>query len=83
MFCPTAGGSCGRPTGGGSGGGTLTGSLTATAVAGVATFSNLTLQKAATGYKLAVATPNATGAASNAFDVAAGAPVQFQDPGGH
>jgi hypothetical protein len=59
------------------GGGTLTGSLTATAVAGVATFSNLTLQKAAQGYKLAVATPNATGAASNAFDVAAGAPVQF------
>jgi hypothetical protein len=59
------------------GGGTLGGTLTATAVAGVATFSNLTLQKAAAGYKLAVATPNAAGAVSNSFDIAAGAPVQF------
>jgi hypothetical protein len=56
------------------GGGPLAGSLTVTAIAGVATFSNLTLQKSATGYTLAVSTPNASGATSGAFDVIAGPP---------
>jgi hypothetical protein len=59
------------------GGSTLAGNLQVNAVGGIATFSNLTLQKAATGYKLAVATPNASGAVSDAFDIIAGPPVQF------
>jgi hypothetical protein len=56
------------------GGGPLGGSQTVTAIAGVATFSNLTLQKAATGYTLAASTPNASGATSSAFNITAGPP---------
>ena len=58
-------------------GGALGGSKTATAVAGVATFSNLTLQKAGTGYTLAAATQNASGATSDPFNVVAGPPRQL------
>jgi hypothetical protein len=54
------------------GGATLGGSATATAVAGLATFANLTLDKAATGYVLAAGTGAASGASSNAFDIVAG-----------
>jgi hypothetical protein len=57
------------------GGATLGGSATATAVAGLATFANLTLDKAATGYVLAAATGAASGASSSAFDIAAGSPI--------
>lgn len=57
------------------GGGALVGSTTAAAVAGVATFSNLTLQKAADGYRLAASTANAAGASSDEFEIVAGPPV--------
>ena len=53
---------------------TLGGTATVAAVAGVATFSNLTLNKAAVGYRLAAGTANAGGASSNTFDVSAGTP---------
>jgi hypothetical protein len=56
-------------------GGTLGGATTATAVAGLATFANLTLDKAATGYVLAAATGAASGASSSAFDIVAGPPI--------
>jgi Divergent InlB B-repeat domain len=52
---------------------TLSGNA-ATAVAGVATFPNLMMTKAGTGYTLAAATGNASGAVSTAFDIAAGPP---------
>ena len=55
-------------------GATLNGNLSAPAVAGVATFSNLMMVKAGTGYTLSAATGNASGAISTAFDIAAGAP---------
>ncbi len=57
------------------GGATLGGATTATAVAGVATFSNLTLDKAGTGYTLAASATNASGTTSTAFNITAGTPV--------
>ncbi len=52
-------------------GGTLTGTTTATAVAGVATFSNLSIVKAGTGYTLVASAAGLTGATSSAFNVTA------------
>ena len=64
---------------------TLNGTLTQTAVNGVATFSNLSINTAGTGYTLgASSSPPLTSATSNAFDIAAGAPNQLaflQQPG--
>jgi hypothetical protein len=55
------------------GGGTLSGSTTIAAVAGVATFSNLSINQVGTGYTLtASATPALTGATSSAFNITAG-----------
>ncbi len=51
------------------GGSALGGTLTTAAVAGVATFSNLTLDKAAAGYTLAASATGLTGTTSNAFTV--------------
>ncbi len=59
------------------GGATLGGTATATAVAGVATFSDLSIQVAATGYTLSASTANASGTTSSAFDIAAGDPKQL------
>ncbi len=53
-------------------GGTLSGTLTVAAVAGVATFSNLAINKVGTGYTLTAASSGLTGATSNAFNVAVG-----------
>ncbi len=53
-------------------GGVLGGTLTAAAVAGVATFSNLTIDRAGTGYALGAAGAGLTGATSAAFNVTAG-----------
>ena len=50
-------------------GGTLSGTLTATAVAGVATFSNLSINNMGTGYTLAASTSGLTSASSTAFNV--------------
>ena len=49
--------------------GTLSGTLTATPVNGVATFSNLILSTAGTGYSLSASAANDSPAASAAFDV--------------
>src|SRR5205807_1562773 len=55
---------------GNPGGGPLGGTLTASASSGVATFSNLTLNKAGSGYALQASASNLN-ATSNAFDVKA------------
>jgi hypothetical protein len=52
------------------GGGTLSGTLTANAVAGVASFSTLSINKGGTGYTLTAAATGLTGATSSAFNVA-------------
>ncbi|SEK53333.1 Immune inhibitor A peptidase M6 [Stigmatella aurantiaca] len=54
-------------------GGTLSGTKTVSAVNGVATFSNLSLDKAGTGYKLTATSGSRTQAVSPAFNIAAGA----------
>lgn len=53
-------------------GGTLSGTTTRAAVAGVATFGNLSLDKAGTGYTLTAAATGLTGTTSSAFNVIAG-----------
>ncbi|HEX8212012.1 MAG TPA: invasin domain 3-containing protein [Longimicrobium sp.] len=58
-------------------GGTLSGTTTVAAVNGVATFSNLSLDKAGTGYTLAFASGGLTGATSSAFNVTAGAAAKL------
>src|SRR5207248_2651034 len=60
-------------------GGTLSGTTTVTASAGVATFSNLSIDKSGTGYTLAAASGALTGATSSAFNIvpAAASKVAF------
>jgi hypothetical protein len=53
-------------------GGSLSGTRTATAVAGVATFSDLRIEKAGAGYSLAARAQNASGATSDPFAIVAG-----------
>lgn len=55
----------------GTGTGTLGGTLTVTPVNGVATFSNLTISAAGTGYTLTATSTGLTSAISNAFNVTA------------
>ena len=55
------------------GGATLSGTTTATAVAGVATFSGLSLDKSGTGYTLVASTSGLTSATSAGFNITAGA----------
>lgn len=59
------------------GGATLGGTATVNAVAGVATFSTLTLDRAGTGYTLTAASAGLTGATTAAFNVVAGAATQL------
>jgi uncharacterized delta-60 repeat protein len=59
------------------GGATLGGTLTATASDGVATFSGLTLTKAATGYTLAVSSSGLSGSTSSAITVTPAAATQL------
>ncbi len=59
------------------GGGTLAGTLTRTAVNGVASFSDLSLNKAGTGYTVVATTSGLAGATSAAFAVTAGAPSRL------
>jgi hypothetical protein len=54
------------------GSGTLSGTATVNAVAGVATFANLSIDRAAPGYRLAASSAGLTGASSATFDIAAG-----------
>jgi hypothetical protein len=59
-------------------GDTLGGTLTQTAQNGIATFADLTLGSAATGYTLtATSSPATTTATSSAFDIAIGPPAQL------
>lgn len=63
--------------GSGATGAALGGTLTSTAVAGVATFSNLTIDKVGTGYTLTAAASGLTSATSAAFAVTPGAPAKL------
>jgi hypothetical protein len=56
---------------------TLGGTLTVAAVAGVATFSNLALSAAGTGYTLVASATGLAGATSAAFSVTGGVPTQL------
>ena len=55
-----------------AGGGTLSGTMTVAAVAGVATFGNLFINKTGTGYTLTAARAGLTGATSSAFNITVG-----------
>ncbi|MBV6514396.1 MAG: hypothetical protein HPKKFMNG_00019 [Planctomycetes bacterium] len=59
------------------GGSTLSGTLSVQAVNGVAVFSNLWLNKAASGYTLVAASTGLTSIASASFNVAAGVPANM------
>ena len=59
------------------GGGTLGGTTTITAVAGIATFPDLSIDKIGSGYTLAATSSALTAATSAAFDVTAGAATQL------
>ena len=67
------------------GGGTLTGGSAVTVVAGVATFSGLSINKTGTGYTLtATSTPSFTAATSSTFNITPGPPTHLafvQGPG--
>ncbi len=57
------------------GGATLNGDASVNAVAGVATFTGLSLNRAGNGYTLVAASAGLPGATSSAFDITAGAPA--------
>ncbi len=59
------------------GGGTLSGTLINDAVNGVATFSNLSINRAGTGYSFTAASSGLNGATSTAFTIVPGAPTQL------
>ncbi len=59
------------------GSGTLAGTATVNAIAGIATFNTLSINKAGSGYTLAVASSGLTGATSTAFDIVPGAATHF------
>ena len=59
------------------GGGTLSGTASLNAVNGVATFTNLSINKTGTGYRLAASSTGLTGATSSTFNVTAGAAAQL------
>ncbi len=60
-----------------AGGGTLSGTATVNAVGGVATFSDLSIDKTGTGYTLAASSGVLTGATSTAFNVTPGTPTKL------
>ena len=57
--------------------GTLSGTTTVAAVSGVATFSTLSLNRAATGYALTASATSLIGATSSAFNITAGAAAKL------
>ena len=59
------------------GGGALSGTKTVAAVNGVATFANLSIDSAATGYTLNATASGLTSATSSAFDISVGAAVKL------
>ena len=60
-----------------AGGGALTGTVTVNAVAGVATFSNLKIDKVGTGYTLTAASSALTSSTSSAFNITPGAAAKL------
>src|SRR4029077_18813299 len=58
-------------------GGTLSGSSTVVAAGGVATFSNLSIDKVGTGYTLTAASAPLTGATSSAFNISPAAAAKL------
>jgi subtilase family serine protease len=62
---------------GGTPGATLGGTTTVNAIAGVATFSNLTVNKAGTSYTLSATDGSLTGASSSTFNISAGTAKQL------
>ncbi len=67
------------------GGGTLSGTTSVAATNGVATFTDLSIDRAANNYRLAASSAGLTGATSATFNVAAGPAAQLgftQQPGG-
>ncbi len=60
------------------GGGTLTGTTSVAAVAGVATFSNLRINKVGSGYTLVASSSGLTGATSSAFSLTPGNATRFR-----
>src|SRR2546430_1967920 len=56
-------------------GGTLGGTTTVTAASGVATFADLRVNRAGTGYRLTASAGQLTGATSDPFDITAGPPT--------
>ncbi len=60
----------------GAAGATLTGTTTATAVAGVATFTNLGINTVGTSFQLSFSAPNLTAVSSSAFNITAPPAVQ-------
>jgi invasin-like protein/Big-like domain-containing protein/calcineurin-like phosphoesterase family protein len=68
-----------------AGGGSLTGTLSASAVAGIATFANLHIDKIGTGYTLGAAAAGLSGTTSTAFNIVVGSAAQlafFAQPSG-
>ena len=60
-------------SGSGTAGATLTGTTTANAIAGVATFTTLSIDKVGNGYTLAASGPGLTGVTSSTFNITPGA----------
>ncbi len=58
-------------------GASLGGATTVNAVAGVATFSGLTVNKVGTGYSLSVASSGLAGSSTGSFDITVGAPAKL------
>ena len=63
--------------GSGTTGATLFGTTTVSAVSGVATFSDLRIDKAGTGYKLSASASGVAGKNSGSFQIIAGTPVKL------
>ncbi len=59
------------------GGGTLSGTLTTNAVNGIATFSNLAIDKYGTGYTLQAVSGSLSGVISNGFNISPASPSQL------
>ncbi|MBD65170.1 MAG: hypothetical protein CME62_08185 [Halobacteriovoraceae bacterium] len=60
-----------------AGSGTLSGTLTVSAVNGVATFNDISIDKAATGYTLAATAPGLSNDISNSFEISANTKSQL------
>lgn len=77
VLVPTFTGNITIAIGSNPGNANLTGNTAVAAVGGLATFENLSLDRAGTGYTLQASTVSLTGATSATFDVAAGTATQL------